>query len=407
MKSAGGGGQVATTQVTDEAATVGRRLAERFAEGAAERDLNRVFPHEQLEELRTSGLEALLVPKEYGGWGGSWSDVVRVVEILATGDPNIAQIYLIHTYGVMFVEELPSKELAKNLYERTVAGQLRWANAYSELSTKNVFAHTVKLSRSASGYQLNGKKFYSTGSLGGDEFYVTAVVDGSAEVQLALVPANAPGLTIIDDWSGMGQVTTSSGTVQFENVHVPADRILPLAPFEEPTNLLDPVGRLMLSGIYLGIARNALSDTIQYVRNKARPWAHSTVERASEDPYVLVHVGEMQTLVTAAAAIQNRAIDYLDAALAAPSRESRARAAVAISEANAFATNTGLKVCEMLFQVCGSSSTLKKYNYSRHWRNVRTLTLHDPVDYKFKLIGEYYLLDKNPPVFVYTRTTRT
>jgi alkylation response protein AidB-like acyl-CoA dehydrogenase len=390
------------TQVTDRAVSIARDLADAFALGAADRDLHRAFPHHQLANLRASGLEALVIPPQYGGWGGSYADAVRVVETLATGDPNIAQMYLVHIVGVALVGEISSRTLMTELYERTARGQLRWTNAYAELNTRNVLEYKVKLSPSASRYLLNGEKFYSTGSLGGDEIYVTAVLDGTDRVQIAFVPAAASGVTIIDDWYGMGQVTTASGTVRFENVVVPAERVVPGSQLERPDNLYGPTSQLMISGVYLGIARNALSDAMDYVVKRARPWPLGNAERASDDPYVVMHIGEMQTLVSAAGAIQSRAIDYLDAGFTAPSGDSRAQASVAVAEAKAFTTTVGLKVSEMLFQVCGSSSTLKKYNYERHWRNVRTLTLHDPVDYKFKLIGEYYLSGRIPPVSIYT-----
>ena len=77
-------------------------------------------------------------------------------------------------------------------------------------------------------------------------------------------------------------------------------------------------------------------------------------------------------------------------------------ASVATSQAKAFTTEAGLRVCEMAFQVCGSSATLRSRGLDRHWRNLRTLSLHDPADYKHKMVGEYHLTDRLPPVTAYT-----
>src|SRR5207302_9352871 len=133
----------------------------------------------------------------------------------------------------------------------------------------------------------------------------------------------------------------------------------------------------------------AMRDAIDYVSRKARPWVQSGVDSAAQDPYTLMRIGEMEMWTNAADSLQERALRLMDAARHAPSPEARALASVATSEAKAFTTIAGLKVCEMLFQVCGSSSTLAKYGFDRHWRNLRTLSLHDPADYKLKMAGDY------------------
>jgi len=53
---------------------------------------------------------------------------------------------------------------------------------------------------------------------------------------------------------------------------------------------------------------------------------------------------------------------------------------------------------EMLFSVGGANASLRSHNLDRHWRNARTHTLHDPVAYKTKMIGDFYMNDRPPPV---------
>ncbi len=77
-----------------------KELAREFETGAVVRDRERRFPNEQMRELRTSGLQALFVPREQGGSGALYSDAVRGVPILAEGDSNIAQMAFIHIHGV-------------------------------------------------------------------------------------------------------------------------------------------------------------------------------------------------------------------------------------------------------------------------------------------------------------------
>lgn len=379
-----------------------RALVAPLRELSAERDRERVYPYEQLELVRESGLEALLVPTEYGGLGGTYMDEVRVVGILAEGDSNVAQIFHVHGTGVEICTQVAPPELKARFHEATVAKRCRWSNAYSELGTKNIFEYSVQLTPDGDGYRLSGRKFYCTGSLGADVMYVTAVIAGTDQLRLVLIETGAAGVTIEDDWDGMGQVGTASGSTVLDNVRVEAEQVVEMEGMATPESLFGPLGQLSFSAIHLGIAKAAWHEAIDYVRTKTRPWVHAGVSDAREDPILQVRVGEMRTWLDAADAMQERAIDAMTASWADPSAESRAAASVATSQAKAFSTDAGLRVCEMAFQVCGSAATLRSRGLDRHWRNLRTLSLHDPADYKHKMVGDFYLTDRLPPVTAYT-----
>ncbi len=379
-----------------------RDLVEPLREGAAQRDRERAYPYEPLALVRESGLESLLVPEEYGGMGGTYMDEVRVVGILAEGDSNVAQIFHVHGTGVEICTQAAPPELRRQFHEATVAKRWRWSNAYSELGTKNIFEYAVKLTPENDGYRLSGRKFYCTGSLGAEVMYATAVVEGTGELRLVLLPTDAAGVTIEDDWEGMGQVGTASGSTVLDNVRVERDHVVEVEGMATPESLFGPLGQLSFSAIHVGIAKAAWHEGLEYVRTKVRPWVHSGVEDARDDPILQVRVGEMRTWLDAADTMQERAIDLMAASWADPSGESRATASLATSQAKAFSTEAGLKVCEMVFQVCGSSATLRARGFDRHWRNLRTLSLHDPADYKHKLVGDFYLTGNLPPVTAYT-----
>lgn len=66
----------------------------------------------------------------------------------------------------------------------------------------------------------------------------------------------------------------------------------------------------------------------------------------------------------------------------------------AAAEAAMFAGST-------LFKVCGAGSVLEKYGFDRHWRNARTLSLHNPLDFKSMHAGDFLLNDRLPPVDSY------
>ena len=84
------------------------------------------------------------------------------------------------------------------------------------------------------------------------------------------------------------------------------------------------------------------------------------------------------------------------------SPEARDRASVAAAQAKLVTGQAALDVSEQLFQVCGTGAVLERYGYDRHWRNARTLTLHDPMAHKARLVGDYVLNGRSPPISVYT-----
>ncbi|MCY4086459.1 MAG: acyl-CoA dehydrogenase family protein [Actinomycetia bacterium] len=396
----------AGTKTGDHPVDIAQALGPRLAAGAAERDRDRVFPYEQITELKESGLCGLWVPPEAGGLGGDARDLVRVLVALAEGDPSVAQMYLIHMYGVALIKGVRCpEELRERYYRRLVDEGLFITNAFSETSGKTVFDYGVTFEPTDSGtWRISGRKSYCTGSLGGDVFYVLGVCPGDPEpvFRVALVERGTAGLTVHDDWTGMGQRTTASGTVAFDDVRVPAELCFDIEHFNTPESLFGSLGQCMFSAIFTGIARAALSDACAYVRTRSRPWPHAGVERASDDPYVLHAIGRMQTLVSAAETMVERAVDVRLEAISDLSPQTRDWASVAASEAKIVCGQTALDVSELLFQVCGAGAVLAEFGLDRHWRNARTLTLHDPATYKLRLIGDHALNGTPPPISVYT-----
>jgi alkylation response protein AidB-like acyl-CoA dehydrogenase len=110
----------------------------------------------------------------------------------------------------------------------------------------------------------------------------------------------------------------------------------------------------------------------------------------------------MVTWVEAIDAVFERALIALDAAQAHPTSETRAAAMVEIAKAKTLSTDLGLMVCNSLFDVSGAAATLAKHDFDRHWRNLRTISLHDPADYKYRLIGDFVLNDRRPEPSTYT-----
>ncbi|HEY0906297.1 MAG TPA: acyl-CoA dehydrogenase family protein, partial [Methylophilus sp.] len=147
-----------------------------------------------------------------------------------------------------------------------------------------------------------------------------------------------------------------------------------------------------------GIAVGTIAATLDYVRQSARPWIDAKdIQRASDDPYTIQQVGDLQLRLHAAEALLDRAADALTVAAANPDESTVAAASIAVAEAKILTTEIALQAGNKLFELSGTRATLEELNLDRHWRNARTHTLHDPVRWKFHAIGNYYLNATNPP----------
>lgn len=380
-----------------------RTLAERFAVESSERDQQRRFPHEELAELKSSGLLGLRLPEALGGGDVDTATIVNVMGELAVGDPSIAQMFLIHGYGEELIAALPDSDLKERLARRVLAGEFV-TNAFNEVGTKTIMEFRTTVSRNEAGeFRLNGKKFYATGSLAGDLMYVVAMTDDpEPQLRICWADTDAPGVVIHDDWRGMGQRTTASGTIEFTDVQIEEDDVTSVDHLMTPESLFGNFGQVAFSAIFIGMAKGALRDGFDFVRTRARPRPESGVETATEDPYVLMRAGELETQLAAAEGALALALSARAEAERAGTAEARDAASVAAGHAKVVTGDAALEISEGIFRICGASATLEKYGLDRHWRNARTLTLHDPMDYKLRFAGDYALNGTPPPISAYT-----
>ena len=210
-------------------------------------------------------------------------------------------------------------------------------------------------------------------------------------------PGTVDGVEILDDWNGFGQRVTGSGTTIFREVEAhPISLISFAALFQTPTPM-GPFAQIMHAAIEAGIARGALTDALDYVRTRSRPWKDSGVERATDDPYTIAQFGDMKIRVSASDALLRRAGKFVDAAAQDPTAESVAAASIAVAEAKAASTEAALHVSSKLIELAGAGATRQELGLDRHWRNARTHSVHDPVRWKYRAIGDYYLNGVLPP----------
>ncbi|MET9016137.1 SfnB family sulfur acquisition oxidoreductase [Streptomyces olivaceoviridis] len=382
-----------------EALAMAAELAAAFRKGAAERDARRRLPHAELERLSASGLLAVTVPARFGGADVRADTLADILRLLATADASIAQIPQSHFVYVNVLRAQGTHEQQDFFFGEVLRGK-RFGNAQSEAGTTHVQDIRTRLvGRPDGSYVLDGVKHYATGALFADWIPVLARAEDET-LHVAYVPHDAPGLTVVDDWDGMGQRTTASGSVRLESVPVPADRVVPHHLTFRGPQLHGAVAQLLHAAIDAGIAAGALDEAAEFVRTKSRPWFESVDEgheTAAEDPLLIQRFGELAIRVRAADALLAAAARSVDAARADLTDDSAAAASIAVAAAKVTAAEAAVEVGSALFEVAGTRSALDSLGLHRHWRDARTHTLHDPARWKVQHIGRYVLNGTRPP----------
>lgn len=379
-----------------EAIAVAKSLAPLFARDARERDLERRLPFEEVDVFSQSGLWGITIPREYGGAGVSQRTLAKVFVELASGDASLTQIAQNSFEIIDVIRRTGSEEQKRELFGLVLAGY-RLGNAFSEFKGKNVEDFSTRIVRRGDHNVVSGEKFYSTGALFAHLVPIIAL-DEEGHVVVAVAERDAPGLTVIDDWSGIGQRTTASGTVRIEEVVIPASRLLPAHIVYENPSAVGPQSQLLQAAIDAGIAKGALAATIDFVRNQARPWIDSGQEKATEDPYTIAAIGDLAIRLHAAEALLDRAGEQIDATLRDINLDSIALAKVATAEAKVLTTDIALLATSKLFELGGTRASLARHGLDRLWRDARTHTLHDPVRWKYHAVGQFYLNGVHPPL---------
>jgi alkylation response protein AidB-like acyl-CoA dehydrogenase len=372
-----------------------KSLTEELAATAVERDRQGGTPKRERDAIRKSGLLNLTIPKEYGGWGDNWISAMKVSRELGKVDSSIAHVLSYHYLGAVIPHILGSAAQRKYYYYETVRHGWFWCNALNPLDRR------ATLTPDGTNFRLEGIKSFCSGSKDSDILPITAVNSATDELMVLILPTQREGIVIGDDWDNMGQRQTDSGSITFDRVLVYPDEILasrnqPKQPFQTIRACLT---QLNLANIYLGIAQGALAAAKEYTRTTTRPWFASGVEKASQDPYILQRYGNLWVDLQAATCLTDRAGESLQAAWERQwtlTAEQRGECAIAIATAKVAASRVGLEIANQIFDLMGARATDSKYGFDRYWRNLRTFTLHDPVDYKVQAIGNWVLNDNFP-----------
>jgi alkylation response protein AidB-like acyl-CoA dehydrogenase len=373
-----------------------------IAAGSLERDLDRRLPYEEVRRLDRAGFGTLRVPVAHGGPGVSIEDFTRLLVDLAEADSNIAHLYRSHCGFVESLRFLPA-HLQDAWYPRVLAGATV-GNASTEKGGNVLGTLNTVLTRSGDGWVLNGRKYYATGSIFSDYTRVSAALDGEDGRRFAVVATDAPGVTLEDDWDGFGQKLTGTGTALFEEVAIPEDAVLDRIAGSAEAVHEAAFFQLVLLAVLAGIARAARRDTVATIAARKRTFNTGLGLPFREDPLIQEATGRISAKAFAAEATVLHAARALDAGIQAvidagadvPDFTGTLPGAlyeseIAVEHAQVTVPELALGAAQDLFLTVGASATSTSKGLDRHWRNAQTVATHNPIAFRARALGDYYI----------------
>ncbi|MDR6543266.1 alkylation response protein AidB-like acyl-CoA dehydrogenase [Acinetobacter bereziniae] len=373
---------------------IAKELAKQFAQTAAERDKAGGNPKFERDLIRKSGLLSLAIPQQYGGQGADWKTIFQTVQTIAQVDSSLAHVYAFHHLLISTVQLFAQPEQYQQWFEQTVQQHLFWGNTLNPLDKRTTVQQV-----SENEFIFHGDKSFCSGSIDSDILLCSGFNDAD-QLLIAVIPTQREGVSFLGDWNNMGQRQTDSGTSHFEQVKVYKDELLlNPGPLSTPYSSLRPlIAQLIFVHLFLGVAEGAFEVARQSIQTQ-KAWSKSLAEQAIHDPYIQKHFADFYVQLQSVRLLTEQAVEALQAAWNIGedlTEQQRGQVSIAIATAKIAATNSSLFVTQNIFQVLGARATTAQLNLDRFWRNVRTQTLHDPIDYKYQEVGEWVLTGKVP-----------
>ena len=380
----------------------------RIAEGSLARDLERKMPFEEIRELDAAGFGTLRVPAEHGGPEVSIETFIRLLVDLAEADSNIAHVYRSHSG---FVESLrfQPREIQQAWYPRVLAGQTV-GNASTERGGNRLGTLNTVLTRNGGGWRITGEKYYTTGTIFCDHTRVSAALDGQDGRRFAVVAVDAPGVTVADDWDGFGQKLTGTGTTTLDGVEVAPESVLDRVSGSPEAIHEAAFFQLVLLAVLAGIARAARRDAAATIARRARTFNTGSGLPFREDPLIQEATGRIAAKAFAAeatvlavaraqdaglrAAVESGAASWeflSDPDFAARIPEALHQSEIAVEHAQVTVPDLALDAAQELFLTVGASAVSRGKALDRHWRNAQTVATHNPIAFRARALGDYWI----------------
>ena len=264
---------------------------------AADDDRDASWPAATLRALAESGLLGLTAPRDVGGLAGGMRGLVAVTEVLAHESASAGLCFAMHCVGTSVIAAKATAAQRDRYLDPIARGQHLTTLALSEPGTGAFFFYPeTTLTRTTAGFEVNGTKGFVTNGANADSYVIsTAPLTGEGDegqFNCVLVDRDLPGLTWLDQWSGLGMRANDSRTMRLERVSLPADNLLGEVGDQlwYVFEVVAPNFLMAMAATYLGVAHAAFDEARVHVGT--RRYAHSG-ELLGAAPVVSHRLGEM------------------------------------------------------------------------------------------------------------------
>jgi butyryl-CoA dehydrogenase len=342
---------------------------ERLAPNAARWDRDHHFPREELQELAALGAFGVAVPEQYGGAGLDYVALALVLEEIAAGDGGISTIISVNNCPVCSIAMMYASEAQKQQWLRPLAqGELLGAFALTEPHTgSDAAALRTTAVRDGAHYVINGTKQFITSGKYGDVAIVMAVTDkaaGKKGISAFWVPTNTPGYIVAGVEHKMGQHSSDTAQIVFDNCRIPLENLIGEEGMGYKIALSGlEGGRIGIASQAVGMARAAYEAALAYAKDR-----ESFGKAIFEHQAVQFRLAEMAMKIEAARQLILHAASMKDAGL--PCLKEAAMAKL-------FASEMAERVVSDAMQVFGGYGYVADFPVERIYRDVRVCQIYE------------------------------
>jgi len=254
--------------------TIRQFADEEVAPGALERDRTKQLPVEVFKKLAEMGIMGLPFPEEYGGGGADTVSFAIVVEELSRVCGSTGITYSAHiSLGGAPLYLFGTEEQKQKYLTPICTGESFGAFGLTEPNAGSDAGGTRTTAKEINGeYVINGNKCFITNASFAKHLALTAVTgekDGKKEISAIIVPTNADGFTIVDNYEKMGLNSSNTTELVLEDVRVPARNLLGKRGegFRQFLITLDG-GRIGIGAMAVGIAQGAYEKALAYAKER-------------------------------------------------------------------------------------------------------------------------------------------
>ncbi|MFP3321531.1 acyl-CoA dehydrogenase [Planococcus sp. SIMBA_160] len=337
------------------------------APGAVERDRTKEFPKQAFKQLSDMGMMGLPFDEAYGGAGADSTSFAIVTEELSRVCASTGITYSAHiSLGGAPLSLFGTEEQKQKYLTPICTGESFGAFGLTEPNAGSDAGGTeTRAVEDGDDWVINGSKVYITNASHAKHLAITAITgmnDGKKEISAIIVPTDAEGFTIIDNYEKMGLNASNTTELVLENVRVPKENLLGKRGegFKQFLVTLDG-GRIGIAAMAVGIAQGAFNKALAYAKERKQ-----FGKTLSEFQVTQFKLADMAMKIELA-----RNMVYKAAWLKDQGRPFTKEA----SMAKLYASEMAMEVADEAIQIHGGYGYMKEYEVERYMRDAKLLEI--------------------------------